>query len=68
MLRDFLRASLKYYPRIKMDDVRVVLLHGQNRLLPELSASLGEFAGKKMRMDGLDLRLERERAASTIAA
>ena len=58
VLRDFLRASLKYYPRIKMDDVRVVLLHGQNRLLPELSASLGEFAGKKMRMDGLDLRLE----------
>ena len=58
VLRDFLRASLRYYPRIKMDDVRVVLLHGQNRLLPELSASLGEFAGKKMRMDGLDLRLE----------
>ncbi len=58
VLTDFLRASLKYYPRIKRDDIRVVLLHGQNRLLPELSASLGEFAGRKMRMHGLDLRLE----------
>jgi NADH dehydrogenase len=58
VLTDFLRASLKYYPRIKRDDIRVVLLHGQNRLLPELSASLGEFAGRKMRMHGLDVRLE----------
>lgn len=58
VLTDFLRASLRYYPRIKRDDIRVVLLHGQNRLLPELSASLGEFAGRKMRMHGLDVRLE----------
>jgi len=58
VLTDFLRASLKYYPRIQPDDIRVVLLHGQNRLLPELSASLGEFAGRKMRMHGLDVRLE----------
>ena len=58
VLTDFLRASLKYYPRINRDDIRVVLLHGQNRLLPELSASLGEFAGRKMRMHGLDVRLE----------
>ena len=58
VLTDFLRASLKYYPRIERDDIRVVLLHGQNRLLPELSASLGEFAGRKMRMHGLDVRLE----------
>lgn len=58
VLTDFLRASLKYYPRIQRDDIRVVLLHGQNRLLPELSASLGEFAGRKMRMHGLDVRLE----------
>jgi len=58
VLKDFLRASLKYYPRIQPDDVRVVLLNGQKRLLPELSASLGEFAGRKMRMHGLDVRLE----------
>lgn len=57
-LIDFLKASLKYYPRIARDDIRVILLHGQNRLLPELSASLGEFARSKMCMQGLDIRLE----------
>lgn len=58
VLTDFLRASLKYYPRIRQDDIRVVLLHGQNRLLPELSPSLGEFAGRKMRTHGVDVRLQ----------
>jgi NADH dehydrogenase len=56
-LVDFIFASLKYYPRIKREDVRVVLLHSQDRLLPELSRSLGEFAYKKMSMHGLEVRL-----------
>ena len=56
-LIDFLHASLRYYPRIRREDIRVVLLHGQDRLLPELSPSLGLFAYRKMRMDGLDVRL-----------
>ncbi len=56
-LVDFLRASVRYYPRLKADDCRVILLHGTDRLLPELSASLGEFARRKMCKDGLDVRL-----------
>jgi NADH:ubiquinone reductase (H+-translocating) len=57
-LTDFLHASLRYYPRIRREDIRVVLLHGQNRLLPELSESLGVFAFRRMSMDGLDVKLE----------
>jgi NADH dehydrogenase len=57
-LTDFLHASLRYYPGIRREDIRVVLLHGQKRLLPELSPSLGEFAFRKMCMDGLDVKLE----------
>lgn len=56
-LLDFLRASLRYYPRIRPEDVRVVLLHGQDRLLPELSGSLGEFAGRRMVRNGIEVRL-----------
>jgi NADH dehydrogenase len=56
-LVDFLRASLRYYPRIRAEDIRVVLLHGQDRLLPDLSPTLGEFAYRKMHMQGLDVRL-----------
>jgi NADH dehydrogenase len=57
-LVDFLRASLRYYPRLTREDCRVVLLHGGGRLLPELSPSLGEFAFRKMCMQGLDVRLD----------
>jgi NADH dehydrogenase len=57
-LVDFLHASLRYYPRLAKADCRVVMLHGTERLLPELSPSLGEFAYRKMRMDGLDIRLK----------
>ena len=56
-LIDFLYASLRYYPRIRREDIRVVLLHSQDRLLPELSRTLGEFAHRKMMMQGLEVRL-----------
>lgn len=57
-LVDFLHASLKYYPRIQREDLRVFLLHSQDRLLPELSAALSKFAYDKMHMHGLEVRLE----------
>jgi NADH dehydrogenase len=56
-LVDFLYASLKYYKRIRRDDLRIVLLHSGDRLLPELSAGLGEFTLRKMRRRGIDVRL-----------
>jgi NADH dehydrogenase len=56
-LADFLYASLRYYKRISADDLRIVLLHSGDRLLPELSASLGHFTLRKMRARGIDVRL-----------
>jgi NADH dehydrogenase len=56
-LVDFLYASLRYYKRIRSEDVRVVLLHSGDRLLPELSASLGKFTERKMRQRGIEVRL-----------
>jgi NADH dehydrogenase len=54
-LADFLRASKRYYRSI--GDVRVQLVHSGERLLPELSPSLGRFAERKMREQGIDVRL-----------
>jgi NADH dehydrogenase len=54
-LADFLRASKRYYKSI--GDVRVQLVHSGDRLLPELSPGLGEFAERKMRDQGIDVRL-----------
>jgi NADH dehydrogenase len=56
-LVDFLYASLRYYKRIRQDDLRIVLLHSGDRLLPELSASLGRFTERKMRGRGIDVHL-----------
>jgi NADH dehydrogenase len=56
-LVDFLYASLRYYKRIRREDLRIVLLHSGDRLLPELSGSLGRFTERKMRHRGIDVRL-----------
>jgi NADH:ubiquinone reductase (H+-translocating) len=54
-LMDFLRASRRYYRSI--DDLRVTLVHSGDRLLPELTPELGRFAERKMREQGIDVRL-----------
>jgi NADH dehydrogenase len=56
-LADFLRASLRYYKRIRAQELRIVLLHSGERLLPELSASLGAFTLRKMRTQDVEVRL-----------
>ncbi len=56
-LVDFLYASLKYYKRISREDLRIALLHSGDRLLQELSPSLGRFTLRKMMKRGVDVRL-----------
>src|SRR5579863_7214763 len=56
-LVDFLHASLRYYKRIRCEDLRISLLHGTDRLLPELSPELGAFTVRKMRSRRIDVRL-----------
>jgi NADH dehydrogenase len=57
-LEDFAHASLRYYRNIRPEDVRVILLHGTDRLLPEISPSLGEFAYRRMMAHSIDIRLK----------
>ena len=56
-LVDFLCASLRYYKRIRLEDLHILLLHSGERLLPELSHRLGAFTFRKMRARGVDVRL-----------
>jgi NADH dehydrogenase, FAD-containing subunit len=39
-LNDFARGMLADYPNLSADDLRIVLVHSRERILPELSASL----------------------------
>jgi NADH dehydrogenase len=56
-LNDFVRAAGRYYPRIAPDDVRVVLVHPGDRVLPEVSESLSAYALAKLRSRGVEVRL-----------
>jgi len=57
-LFDFLCAAVRYYKNVAAQDCRVTLLHAGDRLLPELSARLGEVAGKNFAKRGIDVRLD----------
>jgi NADH:quinone reductase (non-electrogenic) len=56
-LVDFLYSSLKFYKRVNREDLCIVMLHSGDRLLPELSPSLGKFTLRKMMARGVDVRL-----------
>jgi NADH dehydrogenase len=56
-LNDFARGILADYPNIRREDVRVVLVHARDRILPELSESLGRYAQQRMEARGVEFRL-----------
>lgn len=56
-LNDYVRSSLRYYPRVGKEQVRMVLVEEASRLLPELSPSLAEYATRKLRDRGVEIIL-----------
>jgi NADH:ubiquinone reductase (H+-translocating) len=56
-LNDFAHGILADYPHLSREEVRVVLVHAHDRILPELSASLGHYARTKMEERGVEFRL-----------
>jgi NADH dehydrogenase len=56
-LNDFARGMLADYPSLSADDLRIVLVHSRERILPELSASLADYALERMRERGVTFEL-----------
>ncbi len=57
-VNDFLRDSIRFYPHLIQDSIRVVLVHPGNVILPELGPKLGEYAQKKLAQRGVEIRLD----------
>jgi NADH dehydrogenase len=57
-INDFARGMLAYYPNIPADDVRIVLVHGGERILNELSEPLALYAQARMTERGVTFRLK----------
>ncbi len=56
-LNDFCRGILADYPAIAPEDVRVVLVHSRDTILPELSESLGRYARVSMEARGVIFKM-----------
>ncbi|MEU7907853.1 NAD(P)/FAD-dependent oxidoreductase [Actinoplanes sp. NPDC049118] len=57
-MEDVVRDALKYYPELRKDEVRFVLVEATNRILPEVGPDMGAYAARQLDKRGIDLRLE----------
>ncbi len=64
-LNDFVRTVIKNYPQLNAAEVRVILLHSQDRILPELDEKLALYAQKILARRGVEIRLNTKLEAAT---
>ena len=56
-INDLARESLKHYDLIDPREVRVILIHGKQVILPELGQALGLYAQEKLRQRQVEIKL-----------
>jgi len=56
-LNDFARGMLAYYPNIRPEELRIILVHSRDRILPELSEPLAAYARERMAARGVTFKL-----------
>lgn len=57
-LNDFIHHSIKhYYHNISENDIRLILINSRNRILPEVTEELANFALEKLKKNNIDVLL-----------
>ncbi|HEX9639520.1 MAG TPA: NAD(P)/FAD-dependent oxidoreductase [Acidobacteriota bacterium] len=56
-LNDFARGMLADYPNLAPDNLRIVVVHARDRILPELSEPLAAYALEQMAVRGVTFKL-----------
>ena len=64
-LNDFLRSAARSYQSIGQDDIRCVLVHSGQLILPEMAPSLAEYAQRLLQKRGVEIKLKARVAAAT---
>jgi len=67
-LNDFVRAAAASFRNVDRREIRVVLVHAGRVILPELPASLGQFAQTILMKRGVEIRFETLLAGATADA
>src|SRR6266478_4197694 len=62
-INDFLRDALPFYPNLKEEMLRIILVHPGEFILPELGDKLGRYADKKLRERGVEIHAKTKVAA-----
>jgi len=56
-INDLVRSSARYFRNFRSEDVKVMLIHSRDQILPEISPKLREFARRKMEKAGVKIVL-----------
>jgi NADH dehydrogenase len=64
-INDFVREVAGAYRGIDPSEIRVVLVHSQDRVLPEVNASLARYAQRILQKRGVELRMNARLIAAT---
>jgi NADH dehydrogenase len=65
-INDFIRDSVKeYYHNINSNNIRVIIVHSGDRLLPEMSKELSVFALKRLQKSGIEIILNQRVIGAT---
>jgi NADH dehydrogenase len=56
-MHELVRDALRYYPEIRHEPQRWILVDAAPKILPEIPTGLGEYAGKQLMKRGIEIRV-----------
>jgi NADH dehydrogenase len=62
-LNDFVREAMRFYPNLSEADLRIILIHADAVILPELGERLGSYAQRKLAAREVEIRTKTRVAA-----
>lgn len=57
-LEDMARDALKWYPTIRADEMRWVMVEATDRILPEVGPEMGKWTAEALRKRGIEIKTE----------
>ena len=64
-INSFVKEAARSYLHVEPEEIKVFLLQGANRLMPEIAEDLAEFSHKLMERKGIEIRLNTRLKAAT---
>jgi NADH:ubiquinone reductase (H+-translocating) len=64
-INDLVRDSTRFFQNIRVNDIKVVIVHSRDELLPEVSPSLRKFTKSKMEEAGVEILLNAKAKVAT---